>query len=243
MLPEVLKGRIVLKENKLKQTGRVAALVFWIIVTVFPILGIVASIFWPLSFYTTQVDYRHFIHTYGQWAPVALIGLQILQVVITPLSHYAVGYMGGFLFGPYLGGIYNYIGRVIGHTIAFYISRHVASPFVRRFVPSGTIDTYNRAVSNRPDLLFLIYFLPLFPDDEMSYLAGLSKMRTKFFMIANILGQLGGSFSLAYMGSGINTKDTLFWVLSIVTLAGFPILWILSKRNPLAGIPIKNHDK
>lgn len=215
-----------------KKTGRIVTYVFWLAVTVLPILGIVFSMTDSFAFYRTQQQFRAFAADYGKWGPVVFIVLQALQVVITPISHYSVGYMGGFLYGPILGGLYNYVGRLIGHVSAFFISRKLGSPLIRKFVPQKTVDKYNSLVSDKALVLFLIYFLPLFPDDEISYLVGLSRMRFRWFLIANLFGHVGGSLSLAYLGSGLNTKDPLFWVLTVSTLLGFPVLWILLRRQP-----------
>ena len=212
-------------------TAKRIGLLFWLVVTIIPIVGIVISLLDPVQFYGTQQQYRAFLEKYARWAPLVFIGLQALQVIVTPLSHYSVGYMGGFLFGPLLGSVYNYIGRIVGHVSAFFLSRCIGNTIVRRFVPEKTLGKYDH-IANRPLVLFLIYFLPLFPDDEISYLVGLSRMRFRFFLLANILGHLGGSMSLAYMGSGISTKDPLFWALTISTLAGFPVLWLALRRKP-----------
>jgi uncharacterized membrane protein YdjX (TVP38/TMEM64 family) len=67
----------------------------------------------------------------------------------------------------------------------------------------------------------LAYFLPLFPDDEISYLAGFSKISPKIFLTLMIIGHLGGSLSLAYLGNGIKSiKEPMFIVLSLITLIG-----------------------
>lgn len=216
--------------SALRRTGSAAATVFWVCVTAIPILGVIASALDPVRFYSSQQEYRAFAARFGAWAPAAFIGLQALQVVITPISHYSTGYMGGFLFGRVWGSLYNYVGRMIGHLSAFFIARRIA-PLVRRFVPKASMDRYDRYVASRPDVLFLMYFLPLFPDDEVSYLVGLSSMRFRWFLLANILGQVGGSLSLAYLGAGIDTKDPVFWVLTLSTLAGFPVLWWLTRRT------------
>ena len=208
---------------------RIITFSFWLTITIIPIIGIIMSVVDPIRFYSAQEEYRQFVVRYGRFTPIAFICLQILQVVITPLSHYSVGYMGGFLFGPVLGSFYNYVGRLIGHISAFYLSRTFGRRVVRRLVPLETLEKYDHIV-NHPSLLFLIYFLPLFPDDEISYLVGLSTMRFRMFLLANLFGHVGGSMSLAYLGSGIDTRAPLFWILFLSTLGGFPLLWYLAHR-------------
>ena len=206
--------------------------IFWLLVTIIPIIGIIFSLTDPQSFTQAQDVWRDRITAFGILAPLAFILIQALQVIITPISHYSIGVIGGFLYGPYLGGLFNWIGRMIGHVIAFFIARSLGRKVAEKFVKQETLDKYDRYISNKSLILFILYFLPLFPDDELSYLAGLSKMKFRMFFLANFFGHVGGSLGLAYLGSGINTKDPLFWILSAVTLVGFPALyWLLKKKK------------
>jgi len=204
---------------------------FWILITVIPIAGIIFGVTNPEVFQQNQEQLRNKIELFGVLAPLAFILFQAMQVVFTPISHYSVGVLGGFLYGPYVGALLNWIGRVIGHTIAFFIARFAGRTIAEKFVQQKTLEKYDKFVSDKSLVLFLVYFLPLFPDDEMSYLAGLSKMKFRMFLFANLFGHIGGSLGLAYAGSGMNTKDPLFWILSIVTLVGFPVLWWLLKTK------------
>ena len=95
----------------------------------------------------------------------------------------------------------------------------------------------NAQVEAIEDAELLKNFTPTFViissgDDEMSYITGLSKMKFNQFFLANIFGHIGGSLGLAYVGSGISYKDTLFWVLAITSLIAFLLLWRLMKRPP-----------
>lgn len=226
-----------------RSTAKRAALVFWVIITVIPIIGILASIFHPISFYDTQDEARAFAERFGSWGPAAFILIQAVQVVVTPISHYSLGYMGGFLYGPMWGTVYNYIGRLIGHLIAYFIAFRLAEPLIRRWVPPETLARYQHVVSKRADMMLIMYLLPLFPDDELSYMAGLARMPFRSFLIANIFGQLGGSLGLAYIGSGINTKDVVFWVLLIMVIAGYPLLWFMGRRIKPRSCDVSNSSQ
>ncbi|HEY4513510.1 MAG TPA: VTT domain-containing protein [Candidatus Paceibacterota bacterium] len=205
--------------------------IFWLIVTIIPIIGIIISITDPQNFNQAQEVWRGRIVVFGVFAPLAFILIQALQVIITPISHYSIGVIGGFLYGPYLGALYNWIGRMIGHTAAFFIARTFGRKFAEKFVTPETLQKYDKYVSNKSFVLFLLYFLPFFPDDELSYLSGLSKMKFRAFFVAAFFGHIGGSLSLAYVGGGIDTKDPIFWMFIIVSLLIFPLLYWLLKKN------------
>lgn len=204
---------------------------FWLIITILPIIGIIFSLADPISFFATQEEYRTRIEAFGVFGPLFFVLLQAAQVVFTPINHYAVGIAGGFLYGPYIGGCLNWVGRIIGHLIAFLISKKLGRKAVDRFVNPKTIAKYDKYVSNQYLILFLIYFLPFFPDDEISYLAGLSKMDFKKFAITNLLGHTGGSFMLAYIGAGVDRNDPFWWLLVGLTIIGFPLIWWLFLRS------------
>lgn len=220
--------------DKKKKIGKI----FWVFITLIPIAGLFLSVLLPDDYGRYQAIAQDFFVKFWFIAPLIFIVIQALQVVIAPISHYVVGALGGFVFGFFWGGVYNYIGRLIGHITAFSISRRWGRKWMERFVKVEEVERYDKIFSGETDtkkvpiqslILFLIYFLPLFPDDEISYLVGLSKMSKRLFILANIFGQLGGAFSLALIGSGIETRDPWFWILTIATLAGFPIIWALLK--------------
>ena len=204
-----------------------------------PLVPILAwGYFYPSSFFTNQERIRDFVNGYGLWAPAILIAIQILQVILTPISHYAVGIAGGFIFGTWYGFLYNYIGRVIGHTIAFFLSRTIGRPIVEKFVKPETLAKYDKFWDKGGSfVLFLIYYLPLFPDDEMSYIAGTSKMKFGPFMTANLLGQIGGSLALAYLGAGIKLNTITFGIVFLITgVLSIMFTWVWWKKY-------RNQDK
>ena len=197
------------------------AKLIWYILTIVPIALLILGYIFPSSFFGSQVAIRDFVSQFGVFAPLAFIVLQILQVVITPFSHYAVSIAGGFIFGTWQGFIYNWIGRIIGTAIAFYLARIFGRKIIKHLVKKETIQKYDYIFEKGKLLLFLAYFLPLFPDDELSYLAGLSAISPRIFLLLMAIGHISGSLSLAYIGNGIQSfKEPMFIILSLITLIG-----------------------
>jgi len=79
----------------------------WYILTVVPIVLLILGYIFPSQFFSNQESIRDFVNLFGIFAPLAFVILQILQVIVTPFSHYAVSIAGGFIFGTWLGFIYN----------------------------------------------------------------------------------------------------------------------------------------
>lgn len=195
--------------------------IIWWILLIIPIILLILGYIYPMSFFSNQELIRNYVTSYGNFAPVIFIGLQILQVVFAPISHYVVSIAGGYIFGVWFGFLYNWIGRVIGTIIAFYIARFIGKKIVSKVVKKETQEKYDYLFNKGKLLLFLVYFLPLFPDDEISYLSGLSKISAKLFIPLIIIGHISGSLSLAYIGNGVKSiTDPLFIILSLITLIG-----------------------
>lgn len=197
------------------------AKLIWYLLTIIPIALLILGYLFPSSFFGSQEAIRDFVNRFGIFSPLVFILIQILQVVIAPFSHYAVSISGGFIFGTWPGFIYNWIGRVLGTAIAFYLARFFGRKIIMQVVKPETIKRYDYYFDKGRVLLFLAYFLPVFPDDELSYLAGLSAMKPRIFLLLMIIGHASGSLALAYVGNGIQSiKEPMFVFLSLLTLTG-----------------------
>lgn len=204
----------------------------WYLIVIIPIALLIWGYLSPNSFFSNQDNLRKIVDSYGIFGPLVFILIQAFQVVFTPISHYAVGITGGLLFGVWLGFLYNWIGRVLGTIIAFYLGRKIGRKIIKYFVKPGTVSKYDKIFEKGKIVLFLMYFLPFFPDDELSYLAGFSSIKWKVFIPIIILGHIGGSLTLAYIGSGISINDPLFYIVSgIILISGVLFIIFYKKFN------------
>lgn len=164
---------------------------------------------------------QSFILKFGVFSVLALILLQILQVLIPPLDHNVIQFIGGFIFGPWIGFLYNYIGRILGSIIAFLIAQKYGRQFMEKVIPEDDIKKYDKVWSKSLLPIFLGYWLPFFPDDIVSYLAGTSKVKFRIFMIMLLLGHPVGVLGTSLAGSLGETiwfRNPIFWIVGLSTL-------------------------
>ena len=210
----------------------------WYLLTIIPIILLILGYLYPNTFFSNQELLRNYVSSFGIFAPIVFIAIQILQVVLTPINHYVIGIVGGFTFGLWRGFLYNFIGRVIGTLIAFWLGRKFGRKIIKHVVKPKTLEKYDWLFEKGALVLFLMYFLPLFPDDELSYLAGFSSMKSKVFIPIMILGHIGGSLGLALVGNGLSMSDPIFIIFSIITLiAG--ILFVFCYKRIYKEIKLK----
>lgn len=182
------------------------------IIFVLVIIFLSVLLWQPLTkLFSSQSNLREFILRFNFLAPLILIALISLQMLISPLPGQIIGLVSGYLFGIVLGTIYSMTGIILGSYIAFLLSRRYGRPFVEKIVKKKTMEKFDRIADKAgPFTLFLIYLLPLFPDDTICYIAGLTKIKIRILVIICALGRLPGLFVLNLVGNGVATSNLIF---------------------------------
>lgn len=155
-----------------------------------------------LKLYRDHTFLHEQLRALGWLAPVIFISLQALQVIISPIPGEVTGFLGGYLFGVRLGFIYSTIGLGIGTIAAFWIGRWLGAPIVARYLTSQVILRFRFLMEAEGAILvFIIYLIPGFPKDIVSYLFGISPIGAWPFAIASVLGRIPGTWVLTAQGS------------------------------------------
>jgi uncharacterized membrane protein YdjX (TVP38/TMEM64 family) len=159
------------------------------------------------------VDKKFLKQTLKQWgllAPVLFMVLQALQVVVSPIPGEATGFLGGFLFGEWLGLVYSTIGLTLGSVVAFWIGRWLGERYVRRLVSKEMWDRMGFIVEAEGAILcFIIYAIPGLPKDMICYLFGISPMPIWVFAAVSSLGRIPGTWVLSAQGAHVETGNYL----------------------------------
>jgi uncharacterized membrane protein YdjX (TVP38/TMEM64 family) len=157
---------------------------------------------------------KHFLkQTLRDWgilAPVLFMLLQALQVVVSPIPGEATGFLGGYLFGEWLGLVYSTIGLTFGSVVSFWIGRWLGEHYVRRLVSKETWDRLGFIVEAEGAILcFIVYLIPGLPKDIMCYLFGISPMPLWVFALVSGLGRIPGTWVLSAQGAHTATGNYL----------------------------------
>ncbi len=164
---------------------------------------------WPyISRFLDAEQARRLVEDAGAWGPLVLIGMQVVQVVVAPIPGQITGLVGGYLFGPVLGVVYTTIGATIGFTLVFFLARRWGRPFVEKFVSREHLERFDHLAGTRGTLaLFLVYLLPAFPDDIISFVAGLTPIPIRSLVLVSLAGRLPGYVLLSVGGNGLAYDD------------------------------------
>jgi uncharacterized membrane protein YdjX (TVP38/TMEM64 family) len=175
------------------------------IALLFALILVCVFLFFHYNLYNFFVSKRkiiQFVNSFGPLSVVIFIGLQVTQVLIAPIPGEINGFIGGYLYGPVLGTLYSTIGLTIGSWLAFLLARWLGTPFVERIVTPQIIQKYDYFMEHRGiPITFILFLIPGFPKDALSYIIGLSHMRTTTFLIISTAGRLMGTIMLSISGS------------------------------------------
>ena len=188
---------------------------------------------------------RDYISGFGATAVLIFIIFQFLQVVVLPIPGSVSVGVGVALFGPLRCSIFSFIGIVLGSIVAFAIGRVIGYKAVCWIVGKEDLDKWLEKVKGKDYLLLSIMFLlPLFPDDVLCFVAGLSSITWTFFIIMIVVTRaisvVTTSFSLQLIP--FNTWwGILIWVLLAAGVVA--LFWAVCKYSDKIDAFIKNKFK
>src|SRR3989339_694520 len=154
------------------------------------------------NFFKNRERVIGFINSFGPLSVVIFIGLQVLQVIIAPIPGEISGFIGGYLYGPVLGTLYSIIGLSIGSLLAFFLARWLGQPLLEEITSPATIQKYDYFIEHKGiPAIFVLFFIPGFPKDILSYIIGLSRLKASTFIMICATGRLTGTILLSLSGS------------------------------------------
>ena len=172
-------------------------------------------------FFGNKERVNNFISSFGSYAPLVFIGLQILQVLVAPIPGEFTGFVGGYLFGNVPGLIYSTVGLSLGSLFAFLIARRLGMPFVRRFMGQEFMGKFEYLVERHGAFFtFILFLIPGIPKDSLCYLLGLSPMHVFTFLVISCVGRIPGTLLLTMQGNSVRSEHyrAFFVVLGLILL-------------------------
>lgn len=191
---------------------------------------VVAGYFWYepiMRFFSDPEQIRIAIHDAGVFGPLVFILLQAAQVVIAPIPGAVTGALGGVLF-DYWGILLSAVGSAIGFFIVILISRRFGRPLLEKLFSKKDIEKFDFLIGSRAELpLFLIFLFPLFPDDLVAYLAGLTNIKLSRLMWISIIAKLPTQIATNILGDQVffGEDAKILIITSVVAVAAIVVVY------------------
>ena len=157
------------------------------------LVGIFLSIYFTLKHFgyesISKEELQAIIESYGVYGQLIYILISFLQVTFVPLPGALTILVGNLLFGPWEAFFLSFIGIMLGSLVAFALGRTIGRKFVVWcFGDEETVDHYLEKLKGKEIvLLFFMFLLPMFPDDALCAVAGLTTMNWFTFIIIQLI--------------------------------------------------------
>jgi uncharacterized membrane protein YdjX (TVP38/TMEM64 family) len=197
-------------------------LIVWLVVSDSPVIRFVVRLYRDKHFLKDTVA------AWGWMAPLVFIAIQALQVIISPIPGEVTGPVGGALFGTWWGLVYSSIGLTVGTLLCFGIGRKWGEPLVRPWLSEHHWDRMNFILEAEGAILcFVLYLIPGFPKDILSYLFGLSPMPFWVFAVISTLGRIPGTWISSYFGANVAAHEYLYAAIfiALITAVCLPVYY------------------
>jgi uncharacterized membrane protein YdjX (TVP38/TMEM64 family) len=166
----------------------------------------------------------------GSWGPLLVIGLQVLQAVISPLPSWPITVAAGALYGPVQGTLFALLGGTAGAAINWVLARRWGRPWVARRLPAPWLAKVDHLTPLHFLLLSLLgRLIPVASFDLVAYLAGLSSLGLLPFLAVAAVGQAPALFTYAWLGADLAQAQSASLIASLILLL-FIGLSLLAKR-------------
>lgn len=177
-------------------------------------------VIWALGVKLTDPDHlRTLVVGWGAWGALALIGLQVAQVLLAPIPGHTLGLVGGYLYGAWLGTLVNMTGTLIGAGLAMWLARRFGRPLARRLVSRRQMERLDELAKRRGlAFFFLIFLFPFLPDDAACFVAGLSPLPLRELLLLALVGRLPGVFIPNWLGDHAAVLSPRQWTIIILLM-------------------------
>ncbi len=188
------------------------------------------------------------LHQAGVWAPIVYIAIYAVATTLV-LPSTALNLTGGAIFGPWWGTLWSSIAAVIAAVVAFLFTRTIGRDVVSKRITGRwqALDAEIR-IGGR-FYMFVVRLQPIIPYGLVNFVAGLTSIRFKDFLIGTVLGTIPGVFPFVLLGSsGIKalTKGEflpLFLTLSLIAILVSGSAWYYRRRKFPSEVFSKDPDR
>ncbi len=167
---------------------------------------------------------QEYIDGFGAWAVIIYIVFSYLQVVILPVPGSVTVAAGVLLFGWVESALYSFIGIVLGSITAFAIGRLVGYKAVCWIVGKDDLDKWLNKIKGKDYLILsLMFLLPMFPDDVLCFVSGLSSMTWPYFLVMIFITRLISCFTVS-LSLDIIPFNTWWGILTWIVILALVVL-------------------
>lgn len=166
--------------------------------------------------------FRAWVDEQGVLAPIAFLGMLILQIVVAAIPGEPLEIAAGYAFGALEGTLLCLFGAFLGRVAVFLLVRRFGTRAVDVFFPLEKLNTLS-FLQNKKRLtlwVFFLFFLPGTPKDLLCYVVGLTDLPLKSWLLICAIAPFPSIVTSTIGGDALGMGNYMFaLVVFVVTMA------------------------
>jgi uncharacterized membrane protein YdjX (TVP38/TMEM64 family) len=168
---------------------------------------------------------RDYLRGFGLWAPLASAALQLVTSVLAPLPSFVLAFANALVFGFAWGVALTFSTALLASAVCFGLARSLGRPVVERLASRHALAAVDGFFERHGVFAVLIArLIPFINPDVVSYAAGLTAIRWRWFLLSIAVGSLPSTLLYSYLGAqGVTAVG---WLL--IPLVGVGLLTLVA---------------
>ncbi len=218
-------------------------------------LLIAVGLFFLLAFYLTKVillsldeggglmntaqNFKELIESYGKWGILVAFGIQVLQVVVSPIPGEVIEVGMGLCYGWLGGAVICLLGGAVAAAVIMLFVKKFGIRAVELFVSADRINELKLINSEKKlkRTVFLLYLIPGAPKDPLIFFFGLTKISVVDFVWISTLARIPSIVTSTVAGEQATKQNFLATLIIFAVTGALAIIGMLLYRKLL------NHRK
>ncbi len=180
-------------------------------------------------------NFKEMIEGYGNTGVIIAFLIQVLQVVVSPIPGQVIEVGMGICYGWFWGAVICLLGGAVGAAIIMAIVKKWGIKVVELFISTEKLNQWK--FLNNPKklewIIFLIYVMPGTPKDPFIFFFGLTKIKTKKFVIIQTLARVPAIISTTVAGQFAAEEKFVVTIIIFVITAIMAVLGLWFYNNIL----------
>ena len=171
-----------------------------------------------IQFVQEPERFRAWVDEQGILAPIAFLGMLVLQIVVAVIPGEPLEIAAGYAFGAVEGTLLCLSGAVLGRVAVFLLVRKLGARAVDVFFPLDKLNELKFLQNKRRLTLwvFFLFFLPGTPKDVLCYVVGLTDLPLRSWLIISAIAPLPSIVTSTIGGDALGMGDYGFALLVFV---------------------------
>ena len=159
------------------------------------------------------------------------IFLEILSIVIAPITSLPLIPIASNTYGVFLTSIFFVIGGFFGSLIAFFIGKKLRKRAIGKVISLEDVKLIGNAIPKKYHFLALLLMRIVVPADILSYTLGITtSISNRLFIATTLIGIIPSAIFFSYLGTFSLTFQFIGWTIGIIVLIAFLYL-LFRKKN------------